>query len=192
MSITEKPNGKYKVRVFIGTDPITQKQSYKTATAGSMKEARLVEAQLALQVDNGELVPKWERQKPKEHYTFDMAYEEWFEIYKQQGYTKATVDKTEKAFALHFLKPELFGGMYFERMTNKDVQERVNKFLVSMSSSRKLLSYASKVFKYAVNSEHINCDRNPLDTIQMVKPKKATKREVRFYDEQQAQRFEQG
>lgn len=192
MTITQKPNGKYKVRIFLGTDPYTGKQSYKAETVDTLKEATLLEAQLLVQQHTGELVPSWERPKPQEHYTFDMAYEEWLEIYKQQGYTKATVDKTEKAFDLHFLKPELFGGMYFERMNNKDIQERVNKYLVSMSSSRKLLAYANKVFKYAVNSDHIDCDRNPLDSIQMVKPKKAVKREVRYYDEEQAQRFEQG
>lgn len=41
MTITQKNNGKYKVRVYIGTDPITGKQSYKSATANSMKEAKL-------------------------------------------------------------------------------------------------------------------------------------------------------
>ncbi|MFV8043163.1 hypothetical protein ACNQ05_25250, partial [Enterobacter cloacae complex sp.6701062] len=100
-----------------------------------------------MQIGTGELVPTWEQDKPRGHYTFDMAYEEWFEVYRQQGLAKSTVDKTEQVFRLHFLKPDLFGGMYLERMNNKDIQERVNKFLVSMSSSRKLLSYASKVFK---------------------------------------------
>lgn len=190
--VTKTVSGKYKVRVYVGRDPLTGKQDYTTATVNSLKEARLKHAQLTTQVANGEIVPRWEREKPKEHYTFDMAYEEWIELYRQQGHVKATVDKTENAFRLHFLKPELFGGMHFERMNNKDIQERVNKFLVTMSSSRKLLSYASKVFKYAVTSDHIDCDRNPLDSIEMVKPKVAKKREIVFYDEEQARLFEQG
>lgn len=192
MTITQKKNGKYKVRVYVGYDSLTGKQSYKSATVATLKEAKLKEAQLSVQIGTGELVPTWEQDKPLEHYTFDMAYEEWFEVYRQQGLAKSTVDKTEQVFRLHFLKPDLFGGMYLERMNNKDIQERVNKFLVSMSSSRKLLSYASKVFKYAVTSDHIICDRNPLESIQMVKPKKAPKREIRYYMESQAKRFEEG
>ncbi|MFV8083325.1 hypothetical protein ACNQ2Q_26555, partial [Enterobacter cloacae complex sp.6701430] len=93
-----------------GYDHLTGKQSYKSATADTMREAKLKEAQLSVQIGTGELVPTWEQDKPLEHYTFDMAYEEWFEVYRQQGLAKSTVDKTEQVFRLHFLKPDLFGG----------------------------------------------------------------------------------
>ncbi|MFV8083294.1 hypothetical protein ACNQ2Q_26390, partial [Enterobacter cloacae complex sp.6701430] len=73
-----------------------------------------------------------------------------------------------------------------------DIQKRVNKFIPTLVSSKTILSYAKQIFKYAVASEHINCDKNYLELVRMVKPKKAPKRETRYYTEEQAKRFEQG
>ncbi|WP_417852803.1 hypothetical protein [Weissella viridescens] len=106
--------------------------------------------------------------KAQKHYTFDDAFNEWFEIYQQQGFTQAAIDKTEQHFKLHILQPELFGGMYFERITRKDVQNRVNVFLVNYVTAPKMLGYASQVFKYAVDSEHILCDENTMDYIRKI------------------------
>ncbi|SOB43897.1 conserved hypothetical protein [Weissella viridescens] len=192
MAITKKKNGKYQVRVYVGYDHITGKRKTKYVTCETMREARLKEAQLITDVETGELVPEWDKPKVQKHYTFDEAFTEWFEIYKQQGFMQSTIDKTEQVFRLHLLKPDLFGGMYFERMTRKDVQDRVNKFIPTMVHSHKILGYAGQVFKYAVDSDHIQCDENPLDHIRMVKAKKPVKRSVRYYDEHQAQLFEQG
>lgn len=192
MTITQKKNGKYKVRVYVGYDHLTGKQSYKTATVDTMKEAKLKEAQLAVQVGTGELVPTWEQDKPLEHYTFDMAYEEWFEVYRQQDITQATIEQVERFFKAYLLKPDLFGGLYFERMTVLDIQKRVNKFIPTLSSSKRMLSYAKQVFRYAMASEHIDCDKNYLELVRMVKPKKAPKRETRYYTEEQSKRFEKG
>jgi len=192
MTITKKPNGKYKVRVYVGYDHLTGKQSYKSATVATMKEAKLKEAQLSVKVGTGELVPTWEQDKPREHYTFDMAYEEWFEVYRQQDLKQATIDRVEYYFNHYLLKPDLFGGLYFERMTVLDIQKRVNKFIPTLVASKSILSYAKQIFKYAMASEHIQCDKNYLDLVRMVKPKKAMKREYRYYTETQAVRFEQG
>ncbi len=186
MAITKKKNGKFKVRVYIGRDRLTGKQAYKSVTADSMREAKLKEAQIVTEIDNGDIAPTWTADIIQESYTFDEAYEEWFELYSQQGLTDATVTKTKQYFNLYLLKTELFGGLYFERMTRKDIQERVNKFIPKLASSKKVLTYANQVFKYAVDSEHIKCDENPLDHIRMVKPPKPKKREVKYYDERQA------
>ncbi|MBM7616604.1 integrase [Weissella uvarum] len=192
MAITKKKNGKYQVRVYVGYDHITGKRKTKYATCETMREARLKEAQLITDVETGELVPEWDKPKVQQHYTFDEAFEEWFDIYKQQGFTQSTVDKTEQYFKLHLLQPELFGGMYLERMTRKEVQDRVNVFLAKYVTATKMLGYASQVFKYAVDSEHIKCDENPLDHIRKVRPKKAQTRKVKYYNEGQAQLFEAG
>lgn len=98
MAIRELDNGRYQVRVYLGTDPITHKVSYKKKTVKSKKEAILTEAQLLTQIDNGDLLPPWESSKPLEHYTFDMAYEEWFKVYQAKGFAKSTIDKTEQIF----------------------------------------------------------------------------------------------
>lgn len=192
MTITQKKNGKYKVRVYVGYDHLTGKQSYKSATVATLKEAKLKEAQLTVQIGTGELVPTWEQDKPLEHYTFDMAYEEWFEIYRQQGLKRSTIERTEYFFTKYLLHPDLFGGLYFERMTVLDIQKRVNKFIPTQVESKTILGYAKQIFKYAVASEHIECDKNYLDLVRMVQPKKSVKRETRYYTEEQAQRFEQG
>ncbi|QVK11405.1 tyrosine-type recombinase/integrase [Weissella ceti] len=147
---------------------------------------------MSLRVDSGEIVPKWEQDKVQEHYTFDMAYGEWFEIYKQQDVTQSTIERVEYYFNKYLLDPELFGGLYFERMTVLDIQRRVNKFIPKYVTSKAILSYAKQIFKYAMASEHIVCEKNYLDLVRMVKPKKATKRAVRYYTETQSRLFEQG
>ncbi|MFP7242395.1 tyrosine-type recombinase/integrase [Pediococcus pentosaceus] len=192
MTIKKKANGKYQVRVYVGYDSITGKRQNKYATCGSMKEARLKEAQLITEISNGDILPSWEIERKAQSYTFNQAYLEWFEIYSQQGLAQSTVDKTERYFNNHLLKPDLFGGMYFEQLTRHVVQERVNKFIPTLVKSKQILRYAGQVFKYAVDSEHVKCTENPLDHIRMVRQKRTPKREVRYYTEKQAKLFELG
>lgn len=192
MAITKKKNGKYQVRVYVGYDHITGKRKTKYVTCETMREARLKEAQLITDVETGELVPEWDKPKEKRHLTFDEAFEEWFDIYKRQGRTNATVQKTHGYFERYLLKPELFGGMYLERMTRRDVQKRVNDFIPKYVESKTIIKYASDVLEWAVDNEEIEVNDNPFNHIQMVKAKKPKKRDVRYYDERQAKLFESG
>lgn len=192
MSIKKKNNGKYEVRVQIERDNITGKRYYKYATADTMASARLIEAQTMIDIENGEIVyqPKNETKKLK-HYTFEDAFKEWWEFYIDQDLTKSTIDNTARYFRNHLLQPELFGGLYLEEINRLDIQNKVNEFIPKYVKSKKILGYANQVFKYAVDSEHIKIDSNPLEHIRMVKPKRPTKREVKYYDENQALLFEQ-
>ncbi len=157
-----------------------------------MREARLKEAQLITDVETGELVAEWDKPKEQRHLTFDEAYEEWFDIYKRQGRTDATVSTTKYYFEHYLLKPELFGSMYLDRMTRKVVQQKVNGFIPTLTSSKQILSYAKMMIRWAVDSDDIACDDNPLEHIQMVQAKKAKRREVKYYDETQIKLFESG
>ncbi|MBS0950217.1 tyrosine-type recombinase/integrase [Weissella minor] len=192
MAITKKKNGKYQVRVYVGYDHITGKRKTKYVTCETMREARLKEAQLITDVETGELVPDWDKSKVQKHYTFDEAYEEWFDIYKRQGRTESTVEKTKYYFEHYLLKPELFGGMYLERMTRKEVQKKVNKFIPTLVTSKTILSYAKTVINWAVDNEEIECNDNPLEHVQMVQAKKMPKRDVRYYNDHQIKLFESG
>ncbi|WP_246163768.1 site-specific integrase [Weissella coleopterorum] len=125
-------------------------------------------------------------------YTFEEAYKEWWEFYSSRDITQATKDKTAKYFENHLLKPKLFGGLRLERIVRLDIQKKVNNFIPQYTHSKEILRYASQVFKYAVDSDHIICESNPLERIQTVRAKKVPRREVRFYDETQAKLFEAG
>ncbi|MBM7616685.1 integrase [Weissella uvarum] len=192
MAITKKNNGKYQVRVYVGYDHITGKRKTKYATCETMREARLKEAQILTDVETGELIPEWDKPKEQKHYTFDEAFYEWFDIYSRQGRSDATVAKTKYYFEHYLLKPELFGGLYLERMTRIDTQRRVNQFIPKYVESKTMISYANMVLKWAYDHEEIACDDNPLEHIQMVQAKKAKKRETKFYDERQVKLFEKG
>ncbi len=192
MAITKKKNGKYQVRVYVGYDHITGKRKTKYATCETMREARLKEAQLITDVETGELVADWEAPKVQKHYTFDEAYEEWFDIYKRQDLAKATIVKTEKNFRNYLLKPELFGGMYLERMSRRDVQRRINEFMPKYVQSHEIIGYANRLLKWAVNNEEIAFDDNPLEHVTWVKAKKSKKREIRYYTEEQVKKFQKG
>ncbi len=192
MAITKKKNGKYQVRVYVGYDHITGKRKTKYATCETMREARLKEAQLITDVETGELVPEWDKPKEQRHLTFDEAYEEWFDIYKRQGRTEATVQKTQRYFTGYLLKPEVFGGLYLERMTRKDIQQRVNNFVPKYVTSKTMIGYAKQVLKWAVDNEEIEFNDNPLEHIQVVKQKTSKKRKIRYYDERQIKLFEDG
>ncbi|MBS0949616.1 site-specific integrase [Weissella minor] len=192
MAITKKKNGKYQVRVYVGYDKLTGKRQAKYATCDTMREARLKEAQLITDVETGELVPEWEKPKEPRHLTFDEAYAEWFDIYKRQGRTDATVSTTKYYFEHYLLTPELFGGMYLDCMIRKVVQQKVNRFIPTLTSSKQILSYAKMMIRWAVDSDDIACDDNPFEHVQMVQAKKAKRREVKYYDESQIKLFESG
>lgn len=192
MAITKKKNGKYQVRVYVGYDHITGKRKTKYATCETAREARIKEAQIITDVETGELVADWEAPKVQKHYTFDEAYEEWFDIYKRQGLARSTVVNTKEYFGKYLLQPELFGGMYLERMSRKDIQKRLNDFVPKYVESHKIISYANRVLKWAVNNEDIAFNDNPLEHVTLVKAKTSKKREVKYYTEEQVQAFEKG
>ncbi|WP_419153992.1 tyrosine-type recombinase/integrase [Weissella viridescens] len=192
MAITKKKNGKYQVRVYVGYDKITGKRKTKYATCETMREARLKEAQLITDVETGELVPEWDKPKVQKHYTFDEAFEEWFDIYKRQGRTNATVSKVEYYFRHYLMSDDLFGGMYLERMTRKDIQKRINEFMPRYVRSREIIGYAKRMLKWAVDNEDIAFDDNPLEHVQMVQSKIPTKRITKYYNEEQIKIFEIG
>lgn len=77
-------------------------------------------------------------------------------------------------------------------MTVLDIQSRTNSFIVTQVASKAMLSYAKQIFKYAVASEHIACEKNYLELARLVKAKKSKKREYRYYTEHQAKLVEQG
>lgn len=192
MSIRKLKNGKYQVRVYVGTDEVTGHTTYKYRNTDSKTSAIMIEKQLNEAIERGEIVIKELEYLQPQPYTFEEAYKEWWTFYSNQELTQATKDKTKAYFNGHLLKPKLFGNLRLDRINRLDIQKKVNIFLPKLTQSKAMLGYASRVFKYAVDSEHIICDSNPLEHIQMVRPKRAKRREVRFYDETQAKMFEVG
>lgn len=124
--------------------------------------------------------------------TFDEVFQEWFDVYRRQGQTTATISKVDYYFRHYLLTPELFGGMVLSDISRKDIQTRVNAFLPKFVTSREILSYANQVFKWAVLDEENPLEENPLDYIHTVKSKKGTEREIKYYNEQQIKSFEKG
>ncbi|AVH75021.1 site-specific integrase [Weissella koreensis] len=152
----------------------------------------MIEKQLNDAFSRGDIVIKELEYLQPQPYTFEEAYKEWWMFYSNQELTQATKDKTRAYFNGHLLKTELFVNLRLDRINRLDIQKKVNIFLPKLTQSKAMLGYASRVFKYAVDSEHIICDSNPLEHIQMVRPKRTKRREVRFYDEIQAKMFEVG
>lgn len=192
MSIRKLKNGHYQVRVYVGADDVTGHKTFKYRTTDTRTSAEMIERQLNDAVLRGEIViTELNGLLPRE-YTFKEAYEEWWQFYSSQDLTQATKDKTASFFKNHLLKPDLFGNLRLDKIIRLDIQNRVNKFIPKYVKSKEMLTYANKVFKYAVDSEHIICDSNPLEHIQTVRAKRVQRREVRFYDENQAKMFESG
>ncbi|MCZ9311622.1 tyrosine-type recombinase/integrase [Weissella koreensis] len=192
MSVRKLKNGKYQVRVYVGTDEVTGHTTYKYRNTDSKTSAIMIEKQLNEAIERGEIVIKELEHLQPQPYTFEEAYKEWWKFYESQDFAQSTKDKVARHFKNHLLKPKLFGNLRLDRIIRIDIQNKVNKFIPQYTQSKEMLGYAKRVFKYAVDSEHIICDSNPLEHIQMVRVKKAPRREVRFYNEIQAKMFEHG
>ena len=178
---TKKDGSKaYMFKAYLGTDPLTGKQR-RTTRRGfkTIKEAKTELSRLMLEVEkNGIVVEK--------NSTFKEVFEMWIEIY-QKSVQPSTLDRTMVLFNAHIL-PKL-GDLKINKITPAYMQKQVNWYVDkgTFKNYRLIITYISRIFKYAVNMNL--CDNNPIDKV-IIPPQKSSKqRKLKFYTKQQLHQF---
>ena len=177
-----KKDGKtyYEIRGYLGVDKSTGKKIKSTRRGfKSKKEAELAMAKLMLEVQEKGF-------KKKTYDTYQDFYDLWIEQYKNTV-RESTYVKTSQLFRDHIL-PYL-GRYRISELSILDCQKFVNKWFQIIVDYRKVKSYASKIFTYAMTLGAI--DKNPMELVTMPVRLELPSDDgkIKFYTKDQVLRF---
>jgi len=141
-------NTRYKVQVYLGTDPLTGKKHYTTHRAlRTQKEAQLVISRLQINADTNGAPSK------QNYSTFRDIYNLWFTQY-QNTVKESTWATTKRMFRLHILP--VFGDYRVKKITIAICQNAINEwFTAGLVKYHTLLNYTSSVLDFAINMKLI-------------------------------------
>ncbi|MCM3358680.1 site-specific integrase [Psychrobacillus sp. MER TA 171] len=170
-----KEDGKtyYKIKFYIGVDPLTGKQRDTTRRGyKSKKLAKEALARFELQISEG----TFRKQRAE---TFQDVYDLWIVQY-ERTVEESTFTKTIGIFRNHIL-PSI--GMYKIDKINFDVcQKAVNKWADTLKNFRMVKSYAAKVLDFAIKHDYIQT--NPFALVEI-----SLKKRVKFDQEDEPENF---
>lgn len=166
----------FKVKGYLGIDPITGKQvNIEKRGFETKKEAKLY-LSTALQDLNDNSYSK-----NLKNLTFKEVYEEWLETY---GNTvkESTLHKTKVIFRDHILPK--FGKCRINMIEAKTIQKQAFDWNKHYKNYKKFINYTFSVFSYALRMGYINS--NPKDKFTMPKKKQEMKDEaLKFYTKEE-------
>jgi integrase len=110
--IETRPNGRFRVKVYAGQDPLTGKQRYLTTTTGTYREAEVELTKLLGQVD--------ENRHPRSSVTVSRVVAQWLEVaeladttrQRYQGLVRLYIEPALGAHAAAKLDAELLERLY--------------------------------------------------------------------------------
>ena len=152
----------FKVRGYLGVDPLTGKQvNINKGGFNTKKEANNYLRKAILDLENSKyLVVK----KEKKH-TYQEAYEEWVEIYRN-NVKESTLHKTMVVFRDHILPK--FGKYKIDLISINSLQKQAYEWHSKYKNYKKMINYTFAVFNYAFRMGYISS--NPKD--KFIMPKK--------------------
>lgn len=175
-----KGDGTYwQFRCYLGTDEATGKRiSTRRRGFKTEKEAKQAYKQLLIDYEkNGGL-----NSKPTVNIkTFEELYNLWLESY--QTTVKESTLIMVKSFFKNYILPK-FGNMKLDKISIAQAQKAVNEWSKKNRNYSTILSYCSRVIKYAVSLELV--DKNPFEYV--VRPKAKPKTDKKqFYTKDELQ-----
>ncbi|GAF41158.1 integrase [Agrilactobacillus composti DSM 18527 = JCM 14202] len=149
---------RYRVRVFGGQDPVTNKEQRLTRQGfRTKKEASIAARELETKIASPNYV------RPTQ-LTFEQVYDSWFEQY-QNTVKESTWVKTQDIFRLHILP--LFGDKQLAKITPVDCQNAINGwFKQGLTKYKVFFNNVSRVFQYAIRMDLVETD----PTKKVIKP----------------------
>lgn len=167
----------WQFRCYLGTDEKTGRR-ISTTRRGFKTERGAKQAYKKLLVDyekNGGLAPK----KTVKIQTFEELYQLWLEGYKTTV-KESSLKETKKLFKNHILVA--FGKYKLTAITIPQAQKAVNKWAKELKNYSSLVSYCSRLMKYAISLEL--AEKNPFEYVE--RPKAKEKREKKeFYTKEE-------
>ena len=152
----------FKVRGYLGVDPLTGKQvNINKGGFNTKKEANNYLRKAILDLENSKyLVVKKEKKN-----TYQEAYEEWVEIYRN-NVKESTLHKTMVVFRDHILPK--FGKYKIDLISINSLQKQAYEWHSKYKNYKKMINYTFAVFNYAFRMGYISS--NPKD--KFIMPKK--------------------
>ena len=152
----------FKVRGYLGVDPLTGKQvNINKGGFNTKKEANNYLRKAILDLENSKyLVVKKEKKN-----TYQEAYEEWLEIYRN-NVKESTLHKTMVVFRDHILPK--FGKYKIDLISINSLQKQAYEWHSKYKNYKKMINYTFAVFNYAFRMVYISS--NPKD--KFIMPKK--------------------
>lgn len=152
----------FKVKGYLGVDPLTGKQvNINKGGFNTKKEANNYLRKAILDLENSKyLVVKKEKKN-----TYQEAYEEWIEIYRN-NVKESTLHKTMVVFRDHILPK--FGKYKIDLISINSLQKQAYEWHSKYKNYKKMINYTFAVFNYAFRMGYISS--NPKD--KFIMPKK--------------------
>lgn len=152
----------FKVRGYLGVDPLTGKQvNINKGGFNTKKEANNYLRKAILDLENSKyLVVKKEKKN-----TYQEAYEEWVEIYRN-NVKESTLHKTMVVFRDHILPK--FGKYKIDLISINSLQKQAYEWHSKYKNYKKMINYTFAIFNYAFRMGYISS--NPKD--KFIMPKK--------------------
>ncbi|MRI80721.1 tyrosine-type recombinase/integrase [Aerococcaceae bacterium DSM 109653] len=174
---------RWSVRGYLGTSEATgTQQEYKKQGFKTKKEAQINYNRAKVEFERGVYATL------NNTYTYEEVYEEWLEQYKLDV-KDGTLAKTKRIFNKHILPT--FGNIKIKNVSDKLLQDSVNKWHNSFAMYRTVYNYCIAVLNYAASKGYIY--NNPSQRV--IVPNKEleynnyTTNKKKFYDKQELQLF---
>ncbi len=167
----------YRIQLYAGKDA-NGKRIVKTVRGFKTKrEAKMAADKLSAEIASGKVLKK-------SGITFSEVYEQWLDSYSL-SVREQTLVNVEILFRRHIVP--FLGSSPIQKITVSQCQRMINEYARSgFTSTKRCISYASKLFKFAISMDYI--DKNPFD--KLIVPKVSKKNNIEnFYTKQELERF---
>lgn len=152
----------YKFKIYLGTDPITNKQITTTRRGfTSIKSAKSAARKLQTEFEE----QGWGSDNTNDIRTFQQLFDVWFENY-QLSVKKSTATDSWQIYE-RYIKPK-FGSSNIQRINVLFCQKCVNYWYKNYREARHIKNTVSQILRYGISLEVI--DENPMAKVTLPRP----------------------
>ncbi|KFI04975.1 hypothetical protein JN25_00330 [Bacillus sp. BSC154] len=182
MPIRKLSNGKYRVDISLGIDPITGKRRRKTKIANSFKEAEEIYYSTRRDYHNGDLPSTFKRA-----YSFTELTEKFLAAKKRE--VKLSTFKTIENIVNSKILP-YFKDSTIKSITHNDIykyRETLQKDNLKHTYINKIMAYVKGIFDLAIEENLLS--EHPSKKLKKLKNKHGIEEHIKFWTPEQFQKF---
>lgn len=171
----------YKFKIYLGTDPITNKQITTTRRGfTSIKAAKSAARKLQTEFEE----QGWGSDNTSDIRTFQQLFDVWFENY-QLSVKKSTATDSWQIYE-RYIKPK-FGSSNIQRINVLFCQKCVNYWYKNYREARHIKNTVSQILRYGISLEII--DENPMAKVTLPRPLPKRDNSNNFYSKKELKYF---
>jgi Site-specific recombinase XerD len=171
----------YKFKIYLGTDPITNKQITTTRRGfTSIKAAKSAARKLQTEFEE----QGWGSDNTSDIRTFQQLFDVWFENY-QLSVKKSTATDSWQIYE-RYIKPK-FGSSNIQRINVLFCQKCVNYWYKNYREARHIKNTVSQILRYGISLEII--DENPMAKVTLPRPLPKRDNSNNFYSKKELKNF---